>query len=156
MVRERPDLVTVADEGKLGQKMLEQNSQLLRDGLRAAGISQATIDKLQVLDGMAQSAGQFLVASLSVTHRMMVYLSVSLLERADFIKREYLDDATLDDEIKIEWQEAYTNIVEQIGKSYDRTLTGTQAMAKMLGTEKPTEEKRKPGFKPLKRAEKTK
>lgn len=153
--RERPDIPVVEDTSLLGEQFIKLNRELLRDGLALAGIKPTTIDKLKVFDGFAVSAGDFLVASLDLTHRSMIYLSVALLEEADRIKTDYLDDATLDDEYKIQWQSAYTDIVEQIGKCYDRTLMGTQAMAKLLGTEQPGKEKReKPGFRPLKRAEK--
>lgn len=133
---------------------MAQNRDLMRNGLRKAGISQDTLNKLEIFEGFADNAGQFLVASLDMTHRMMVYQTVKLLERAEYIEKTYLNDVTLDDEVKIQWQSAYTDIIEQVGKAYDRTLVGTQAMAKLLGTKDGDEEKgkTKPGFKPLRAA----
>lgn len=141
-------------ENVLADLVSAQNRMLMRQGLLQAGIKQTTIDKLRVLEGMATNAGEFLVASLDMTHRMMILQGVRLFEEAERIKTDYLDDATLDDEIKIQWQGAYNDICDQIGKCFDRTLVGTQALAKLLGTDKEDKKKVKPGFKPLKRVEK--
>jgi hypothetical protein len=132
---------------------LEFAQPILRDGLEKAGIQKSTIEKLRAFDGFAPNAGEFLISALDLTHRSMVFLSVHLLEEAQRIKTDYLDDETLEHEYKIQWQSAYNDIVEQIGKCYDRTLTGTQAMAKMIGTDQPDKKKKKPGFKELKRVE---
>ena len=154
LIRQPPKLEDRQDD-LLGEQMVRQNRELLRSGLEKAGIKPATIEKLRQFDEFASNAGDFLVASLDLTHRTMIYLMVHLLEEAERIKSDYLDDATLDDEYKIQWQSAYTDIVEQIGKCYDRTLLGTQAMARMLGTENVDKgKKKKAGFTPLKRAEK--
>jgi hypothetical protein len=89
-----------------------------------------------------------------MSHRMMIYLTVSLLQEAERIKSDYLDNPALSDEFKIQWQCAYNDIVEQVGKAYDRTLVGTQAMAKLIGQDKGDAKEKKAGFKPLKRVEK--
>lgn len=153
----RAKLVTPTErENQLGDAIMKQNRDLLMNGLRKAGIEDSTLEKLAVFEGFSDNAGRFLVASLDMTHRMMVYLTVKLLERADYIETRYLKDETLDDEVKIAWQSAHTDIIEQVGKAYDRTLVGTQAMAKLLGTDKGEEgeKKVKPGFKPLRSAPK--
>lgn len=146
--------IPIGDE-TLGEATAIQNRILLREGLLKVGIKPATVEKLKILEELAPNAGMFLVASLDLTHRMMVLQGVRLFEEAERIKTDYLDDATLDDDIKIQWQGAYNDICDQIGKCFDRTLMGTQAMAKLLGTDKGEEKKKKPGFTPLKRAEKT-
>jgi hypothetical protein len=143
----------VTDEA-MGEAVMVQNRILMRSGLLKAGIKASTIESLKVLEEMAPNAGMFLVASLDLTHRMMVLQGVRLFEEAERIKTDYLDDATLDDEIKIQWQGMYNDICDQIGKCFDRTLIGTQAMAKMLGTDEDGGKKKKPAFRPLKRAEK--
>lgn len=149
-VMTRDSLPVVPEGSALADQILAQNRSLLRNGLAKAGIKPETIEKLQLFDGFATDAGNFLITSLDLTHRMTVYLSVALLEEAQRIKTDYLDDATLDDEMKIQWQSAYTDIVEQIGKTFDRTLVGTQAMAKLLGTDEGDgKKKKKPGFRPL-------
>ncbi len=146
----------IAENTALGEQLLKVNREILRNGLEKAGIQKSTIEKLRAFDGFAPNAGEFLISALDLTHRSMVFLSVHLLEEAQRIKTDYLDDETLEHEYKIQWQSAYNDIVEQIGKCYDRTLTGTQAMAKMIGTDQPDKKKKKPGFKELKRVEPTK
>lgn len=136
-------------------KATKTANRLLSDGLLKAGIKASTIEKLQVLEDLAPSSGEFLIASLDLTHKMMVLQGTRLFEEAERIKTDYLDDPCLDDEYKIKWQSAYNDICEQLGKCYDRTLTGTQALARILGTEKDTKRK-KPGFTPLKRVHKVK
>jgi hypothetical protein len=156
VVRGRPEIPEVSDDSELGEQMIKANRELLRNGLEKAGIKSTTIEKLRQFDDFAHNAGEFLIAALDLSHRSMVYLTVHLLEEAERIKTDYLDDAMLDDEYKIQWQQAYIDIVEQVGKCFDRTLIGTQAMAKLLGTDKGDTGKKKPGFRPLKRVEKAK
>lgn len=160
IVREREDHIPTPVEKSLGEQIIRQNRQILRDGLTQAGIKPETIEKLKAFDGFATSAGDFLLASLDLSHRSMVYLMVTLLEMADQIKKDYLAPATteggriIDEETRLGWQEAYTDIVDQVGRCYDRTLVGTQAMARMLGTDKENKKGKKPSFKALQRVEK--
>lgn len=154
IVRERQDNIPSPVDQSLGEQIIRQNRQILRDGLASAGIQPKTIDKLKAFDGFATSAGDFLLASLDLSHRSMVYLMVTLIELADQIKTEYLDTTkTVDPEVRLGWQDAYTDIVDQVGRCYDRTLVGTQAMARMLGTDKENKKARKPAFKALRRVE---
>lgn len=146
------DMAPTADEKLMAEQIIRQNRELMRAGLRKAGISERTIETLATIESMAPNAGEFLVASVDLTHRMMVLQTVRLFEEAQNIKERYLDDMTLDITTKIEWQRAYNEITDMLGRSYDRTLTGTQAMAKLLGTEKEGERKKpRPGFRPLRR-----
>ena len=146
-----PRFLEAPDDRPLGEAMMKQNRALMRDGLRKAGISERTLDQLATLETMAPNAGEFLVASVDLTHRMMVLQAVRLFEEADRIKKDYLDDMMLDHHLRIQWMSAYTEIAKQLRDAFDATLTGTQAMARMLGTEKEKAGKPKPGFKPLKR-----
>ncbi|MCW5549987.1 MAG: hypothetical protein KIT44_13570 [Opitutaceae bacterium] len=132
---------------------MRQNRELLRGGLQKAGISDDTLNKLKIFDEFAVHSGEFLVASLDLTHRMMVYNTVALFERAEYIKKNYLENELLDDEIKVQWQECYNEICDIIGKGYDRTLNGTQAMARMIGGgDDGKKKKRKPKFGALRKA----
>ena len=159
MMRERDENIPTPLEESLGEQIIRMNRQILRDGLSRAGIKPATIEKLKAFDGFASSAGDFLLASLDLSHRSMVYLMVTLLEQADQIKKDYLDTSSdgsgriIDEETRLGWQDAYTDIVDQVGRCYDRTLVGTQAMARMLGTDKGDKKAKKPGFKALRRVE---
>lgn len=143
------------EDAELAELIRKQEFDLMREGLKKAGIKEETLQKLSVLDGLAPNSGRFLVASLDLSHKMMVYSNIQLMEQADFIKTKYLEDETLGMEYKIEWQKAFNEICDILGKGYDRTLAGTQAMAKIMAGQEDKEGKggkRKPGFSPLKRA----
>lgn len=115
----------------LGEVVAAQEADLIRDGLRKAGIKQATLDKLKTLSGLNVSGGRFLVASLDLAHRMTVYQAVALLEESEHIKTAYLHNEELTQEERYNWQRAYNEIAELLGKTFDRTLAGTQAMVAM-------------------------
>ena len=115
----------------LADVVAAQEADLIRDGLRKAGIKQATLEKLRTLSGLNMSGGRFLVASLDLAHRMTVHQSVSLFEEAEHIKNTYLHNDELTHEERYNWQRAYNEIAELIGKTFDRTLAGTQAMVAM-------------------------
>lgn len=141
------------ENSELALIIQDQNRVLLREGLTKAGISAKTIDKLKVFDGFGTNSGHFLIASLDLSHKMMVFSNVALLEEGEYIREHYLHDETLAPEQKIEWQRAYNEIADILGKGYDRTLAGTQAMAKMMPKQEEKGEKKKPGFRPLMRVE---
>ncbi len=140
----------IVESSKLGEAMMRQNREILRNGLSKAGIKGSIIEKLKVFDEFAPNAGEYLVASLDMSHRMMMYMNVKLLERAEAIEETYLNDETLDEEVKIEWQKAWNEIGDMIRKNYETSLVGTQAMAKMMGKDGEKKKKSKPGFKALK------
>jgi hypothetical protein len=131
----------------LAKAMDIQNRDLLNGGLARAGIKQKTLDKLSTLGSATESAGKFLIASLDLSHRMMIYLNVSLLEQAEEIRETYLTNPSCPSKDKLEWQRVYNGIVSEIGKCYDRTLAGTAALVKI--TTGKSEREQKPGFRTL-------
>lgn len=137
----------------IGDVIAAQEADLIRDGLKKAGIKDSTIEKLRTLSGLNVTGGRFLVASLDLAHRMTVYQSVALLEEAEHIKETYLHNEELTQEERYNWQRAYNEIAELIGKTFDRTLAGTQAMVAMMGGNKGGK-KEKPGPRPLTEAPK--
>lgn len=154
--REQPPLTTLT--ALESEHLLRTNQQIMRNGLAAAGISAETVDKLKLFENFAPNSGEYLVAALDISHRMMLFQNVSLFERAEWIKKNILDRAGIpgtEDEafsplVLIEWQRVYNEICELIGKGYDRTLNGTQALAKIVGDggEKSKGKKKKFGFSP--------
>lgn len=145
--RETPPRAVV-EGSALADAIQKQNSKLLRDGLEESGISPATINKLAIFDKFGQNSGHFLIASLDLTHKMMILGNASLFEQLDIIKIDYLDNKTLTPEVRMEWQKVYNEIADILGKNYERVLAGTQAMAKMMKKDDDKPEKTKPGFKP--------
>lgn len=129
----RPPSPVVMTNSQLADALMRQNREIMRNGLRKAGIKDSTLEKLKIFEEFAPNAGEYLIASMDLSHRMMMFSTVKLQERALAIEEDYLDNATLDEEIKLQWQQAYNEIVDLIGKNFERTLAATQAMAKMMG-----------------------
>jgi len=145
----------VLTDDVIGEAMLRADRDILRAGLKGAGISEGAIAKLGLMEDMAVNTGRFLGAALDLTHRMTVFQGVALFEQAEWIRLNILQDESLPHEIRIEWQKAYTDISEVLGKTSDRVLAGTQAAVAMLKKKEEVEGgkggKGKPGFEPLKK-----
>ncbi len=135
----------------LGEAMMRQNREILRQGLQAAGIRPETINKLQLFEGMAENTGAFLAAGLDITHKLTLFQGVSLFEQAEKIKKQYLEDESLPMELRIEWAKVYTEISELVGKTSDRMLVATQAAVAMLKKKEEGDSKGEKvvGFQPL-------
>lgn len=116
----------------LSQIISRENQFLLRRGLADAGIRTETIDRLAKVQGMEISAPAFLITSLDLSHRLMVVSAVELFERLAYIKEKYLENETLDEERKLEWQKVYNQGVDQLGRFYDRTQNGTESMVRIF------------------------
>lgn len=129
-----PALIPAQD---LGQ-MVKVTEKLLGGGLKKLGVPEATIKKLRDLSGLRIDAGAMLAVSLQDTHQLYYLQLLTLQARADEIKKRYLSEEDPDcvqDLPPMErmfWQRAHTEIVEQLGKGYDRMMAGTQAMVAMM------------------------
>ena len=134
----------IEGDAVMGEIVAANEADIIRGGLRDAGIKDETLEKLRKLSGVNLTGGRFLVATLDMSHRMMVYQSVSLMEEADYIKANYLHNDALTQEERYNWQRAYSEIAELLGKTFDRTLSGTQAMVAMMKSGQPAKSK-KPG-----------
>jgi hypothetical protein len=96
----------------------------------------------------------FLAQSLQDTHQIYFVNLLKLDAMAEEIKRRYLDDTeearkACDPLQRMFWQRAYNEIVDQLGKGYDRMLSGTQAMVAMMKAKKkdaPGSARAKPGW----------
>lgn len=126
----------------LGQ-MVQVTEKLLGGGLEKLGVPAATIAKLRNLSELRIDAGAMLAVSLQDTHQLYYLQLLALQARADEIKALYLSEdkernpdgtekPTIDPMARMFWQRAHTEIVEQLGKGYDRMMAGTQAMVAML------------------------
>lgn len=152
---ERPGDMHVAPlkGNALGEAVLRADREIMRRGLEGAGIDPAIVRKLGLFEDMAMNTGRFLGAGLDITHRLTLYQGIALFERAEKIKKDYLDDETLPMELRIEWQKCYNEIAELIGKTSDRVLAGTQAAVAMLKKKDENEggkgEEKVVGFQPL-------
>ena len=128
-----------------------ENQAIMNDGLRAAGVNEKVLAKVEALSGLA--GPRFLVATLDMSHRLMTVTTFELAAEMDYIKDNYLRNDRLSPEVKSMWQRAYNEIADMIGKNYDRNLSGTQVLAKILGQKKGDDpvKNAKPAFAPLTR-----
>lgn len=151
---ELPEQVPVGDRAA-AEAVRKQDIALVRLGLQEAGLKADTINLLAKFDDFAPSVGRFLGATLDISHKMMFIQTSKLFEEAEYIREHYLHNQTLRADIRLEWQKVYNEICDLLGKTYDRTLNGTQTLAKLMAASKAGKEKgqgkSKPGFEPLKK-----
>jgi hypothetical protein len=140
LLRSPKDIPEPAQDPKLGE-MVIVTEKLIRGGLEKLGVPKSTIEKLRNFDGLGVNAGKFLAQSLQDTHQIYYLNLLKLDAMVEDIDRRYLAaDATEapDGMTRMFWQRARTEMVDQLGKGYDRMLSGTQAMVAMMkGAEKP-------------------
>lgn len=158
--RDAPDGVTgytesnslvEAESDKTPEKTASSLDQISQDLIKA-GHDPAILNKIDSINGFEDNAGKFLAGSMNLMYKMVVDSGVSLYEHLEFIKSK-LNDPNLKDKDRIFWQRAYNTTVDQLGKSYDRVLQGTQVLAKMMPgdeDEKNKKSQKKPSFTPLK------
>lgn len=137
----------------LAQIIQQEDREMIHTGLLKSGVSQEMIDRLKIFDGFGTNSGNFLIASLDIAHKQMFVQNIELQQQAFNIKKDYLDNATLQSREKIEWQRAFNEIADILGKNYERTLAGVQAMVKMMPKDKVDITKKKPAFEPLTEAD---
>jgi hypothetical protein len=136
LLRNPGQLAAPIPAADLGQ-MVQVTEKLLNGGLEKLGVPKATIEKLRDLSELRIDAGAMLAVSLQDTHQLYYLQLLSLAARADEIYNKYLktDDEKvekMDPMARMFWQRAHTEIIEQLGKGYDRMMAGTQAMVTML------------------------
>ncbi len=159
IVRTPEQLPPMIELDTRAEEIMKQDREMLRNGLQAAGIMPATIEKIRSLDGLARNAGSLLSASLDYTHRLHIYSTAALFEEMVYIRDTYLRPGTeadpkpvLDPMERVFWQRAFNEIADLLGKSNDRTMSSTQAMVAMMKASKDggaggkREGKAKPGF----------
>jgi hypothetical protein len=155
MVRDISDSPITLDEHERRQMgaVLVNNLEILGMGLEKSGVKKETIEKLRTMGEFEKNAAKFLVSSLDMMHRTIVYQGVVLFEHSEFLKKK-LEKMEKDPDVKFnDWvrvQRAYNATVDQSMKAYDRVLNGTMAMAKL--TKKPDKKGEgvaTPAFKPL-------
>lgn len=73
---------------------------------------------------------------------------MQLFEVSQDLKKD-LDESEMDPEMKIQYIKCLAQISSEIGKGYDRSLSGINIMLKMHNEEQ-SKSKKKAGFQPLK------
>ena len=139
----------VAGDAMLAEMVRKQDDELVIKGLEKVGIGSAMLDKLRNISALGSSPGQFMATSLGLTHKLMVVQTIELAEEAEYIKANYLRNGDLTCEERSYWQKCYNEIADLIGKGFDRTLAGTQALIAMQRGAAGVQKKMKPGPQPL-------
>ncbi len=136
MLRSPADLVVPIASADLGQMVRVTEKLLAPEGLARLGVPAATLAKLRDLRALNIDFGGFLAVSLQDTHQLYYLQLLGLQARADEIKTLYLSEGKKDCTActpmeRMFWQRAHTEIIEQLGKGWDRMMAGTQAMVAM-------------------------
>ena len=145
MVRKPKEMKT---DKKLSDAIQEMNSKLLNEGLRNAGISGDTCDKLELFSKMDENGWRMLIGGLDLMHRMLLYQAAALFQEAERCRNDELDNDEIGWEQRISAQKHYNDICKTLIGTYDRVLSGTLASVKMSQSVAP-KKKKKPGFAPL-------
>lgn len=123
----------------LGDIVSENDTNIMRLGLKKMGASESLLKSLKQLDKLAESGGKFLAVSLQTTHRMHFVQTIASFELADRIKKLLdADDAEADPEKKLSHEDRmgyfslYLEMQDATGKAYTLTLKGTESMVRMM------------------------
>lgn len=140
----------------------DNEKRLMSEGLLKLGASAAVVAKLNLLDGLASTAGHFLAHSLQKTHRMYFLQIINLADEAERIKKTLDEDdlKTAADKSKMtafdraQLLKVYVEMVKEFGHAYSLNLDGAQAMVNMMekvGQGAPSDKKPKSraGWSPL-------
>ena len=148
MIRE-PKEPTSGQDKKLADAIQKMNSQLLNEGLRKAGISEETCNKLELFSRMDDNGWRMLIGGLDLMHRMLLYQAAALFQEAERCRGEELEDSEIGWDQRVAAQKHYNEICKTLINTYDRVLSGTLASVKMAESASP-KKKSKPGFAALK------
>lgn len=106
------------------------------------------IEKLKVFENLQGGIGRLMSNALEVTQKIAIRQNMALFEVAEKL-RDDISGGGLDPEEELLRTKLFLQTAEQQGKFYDRLLHGLDLMIKMSEKDK-KEDKRKPGFRPLK------
>lgn len=135
-------------DSKLAEAIQKMNSQLLNEGLKKAGISEETCNKLELFSKMDENGWRMLIGGLDLMHRMLLYQAAALFQEAERCRNEELEDAEIEWDQRVAAQKHYNDICKTLINTYDRVLSGTLASVKMAESATP-KKKAKPGYAPL-------
>jgi hypothetical protein len=108
----------------------------------------ANIEKLKVFENLQGGIGRLMSNALEVTQKIAIRQNIALFEVGEKL-RDDISGGSLDPEEEILKTKLFLQATEQQGKFYDRLLHGLDLMIKMSDKDN-KQDKRKPGFRPLK------
>lgn len=138
-VRSRTPGTAEAGDVDLAEIVSENDTNIMRLGLKKMGASPELLKNLKHLDNLAASGGKFLAVCLQTTHRMHFVQTIGTFDLADRIKKILdADDAEKDAAKKLShddrrgYYELYLDMQAATGQAYNLTLKGTESMVRML------------------------
>jgi hypothetical protein len=123
-------------------------------GLKKLGFSDETIGSIRAFEKFEKHTGLLMVEALKGYLSLNIQQNMQLYEVSQELKKE-LDESQMDPEMKLQYIKSLVNVSSEIGKGYDRSLSGINIMLKMHGDEQ-SKSKKKAGFQPLKNLQKLK
>ncbi len=129
----------IPEDVELTDVITTEDSAHFRKGLKNMGVSERMLKKIKNLDGLAKSGGQFLAASLKMTHGLYVFQLTKLDEQIDGILDDLNNDRIETDPKKKMSHEdrsyllnCYATLVQESARGYRLNLQGTKAMVDMI------------------------
>jgi|TARA_B100000035_G_scaffold159689_2_gene136157 hypothetical protein len=123
-------------------------------GLKNLGLSDDTISSITAFEKFEKHTGLLMVEALKGYLSLNIQQNMQLYEVSQDLKKD-LDGSEMDPEMKIQYIKCLTQVSAEIGKGYDRSLSGINIMLKMHNEEQ-SKSKKKAGFQPLKNLQKLK
>lgn len=123
----------------LAEIVSENDTNIMRLGLKKMGCSPELLKSLKHLDNLASSGGKFLAVCLQTTHRMHFVQTIGTFDLAARIKKILDNDdleadaaKKLSHEDRRGYYELYLDMQAATGQAYNLTLKGTESMVRML------------------------
>lgn len=117
-------------------------------GLKKLGLTDETISSIKAFEKFEKHTGLLMVEALKGYLSLNIQQNMQLYEVSQELKQQ-LDESEMDPEMKLQFIKSLVSVSAEIGKGYDRSLSGINIMLKMHNEEQATS-KKKPGFQPLK------
>jgi len=117
-------------------------------GLKNLGLSDDTISSITAFEKFEKHTGLLMVEALKGYLSLNIQQNMQLYEVSQELKQQ-LDESEMDPEMKLQFIKSLVSVSAEIGKGYDRSLSGINIMLKMHNEEQ-SKTKKKAGFQPLK------
>lgn len=136
------------DHKKLLGALKENGKEVFQNEIEGMLKNPKNIEKLKVFENLNGGVGRLMSNALEVTQKIAIRQNMALFEVGEKL-RDDISGGHLDPEEEILRTKLFLQTTEQQGKFYDRLLHGLDLMIKMSEKDK-KEDRRKPGFRPLK------
>jgi hypothetical protein len=150
-IPDKVELLTRSEDRPLTESeavaAIEPQGEYLK-ALKGLGLKAETIKSIRAFEKFEKHTGLLMVEALKGYQSLNIQQNMQLYEVSQRLKEE-LETTEMDPEMKLQYIRSLTQVSSEIGKGYDRTLTGINIMLKMHNEEQ-SKSKKKTGFQPLK------